>query len=633
MKYGFVKIGTVSCPLAVGDVPFNTQKIIEEIEISASEGTEILVFPELSLVGYTAGDLLVMPTVLDACKEAVKEIAKATEQKQMLVYVGLPYEHNGKIYNCAVAISRGRVLAFIPKTNLPGDKEFSEPRWFSVLNENCYTDFYGEKVPFGTKILIGDKTHPEVKVACEICRDLFVPNPPSGEHALAGATVIVNLSAANEIVGKADYRRTLIASQSKRCCAVYAYANAGIDESTTDLVFSGHHLIYENGVCLAESVPFGNQKAVAEADVGFVFYERMKLAPFKTQPDGYETVYEDFVGDGVWTTRQFSNLPFIPSGRDQREQLELILSMQAFGLKKRMEHIKAKTAVIGLSGGLDSTLALLVIVRAFEKMGKDKSGIVCVNMPGLGTGTQTCNNAELLAKGLGLSLKTVSIKKSVLTHFEDIGQKEENHDTTYENAQARMRTLVLMDVANQTGGLVVGTGDLSELALGWCTYNGDQMSMYGVNASIPKTLVKELVAYEAERLTFVGAVLKDVLSTEISPELLPADGNGKIVQKTEDIVGPYELHDFFMYHVLCKNATPNKVYELAKYTFRDKYEKSEIKKWLVNFYKRFFSSQFKRSCAPDGAKVGGLSFSPRGDWKMPSDASGRLWITEAESLE
>ena len=646
MKYGFVKVAAASPQLKVADVKFNTLKIEEEIARQTKAGTEILVFPELSLCGYTCGDLFLQPLLIESCRAALKEITDFTKGISMLVFVGLPVKNAGKLYNCAAAVCDGKVLGIVPKTHIPNYSEFYELRHFaSAPMENsrvCLWDedsaeTTGAYAAFGTALLFTDKKSPEIKVACEICEDLWVGDPPSTRHAAAGATIVVNLSASDETIGKADYRRLLVKSQSGKNICAYVYADAGVGESTTEMVFSGHNLIAENGSIIAESKPFAGAAASAEIDVAFLAAERQKINTYQSREnDGlYATIGANFCGEGELSLRKVSRTPFVPEESVLLgERVELILSSQAHALAKRLTHTNAKTAVIGISGGLDSSLALLVTARAFDLAGKERKDIVAVTMPGFGTTGKTYRNSLKLIDCVGASGRSIDISKSVLQHFEDIGHARDDLDVTYENAQARMRTLILMDLANKTGGLVIGTGDLSELALGWCTYNGDHMSMYAVNSSVPKTLVKHLVRYEGNKTGGeTQAVLEEILNTEISPELLPPDKEGKIVQKTEDIVGPYELHDFYLYHAIRCGETPKKVYYLANYAFAGKYDNVVLLKWLKNFYRRFFSQQFKRSCIPDGVKIGSVTLSPRADWRMPSDASAALWLAELESLD
>ena len=635
MKYGFVSVAAVSPELKVADVKFNTFKIEEAIALEHQKGTEILVFPELCLCGYTCGDLFTQPLLIDACKAALKELAAFSVGIPMLIFVGLPMAREGKLYNCAAAICGGEILAIVPKRNIPNYSEFYEKLYFaSAPTENGKISLWdGLETDFSVNCLISDVKHAEACVAVEICEDLWVGESPSIWHAAAGATIIVNLSASNELIGKAEFRRTLIkAATGKNVCA-YVYAGAGVSESTTDVVFAGHNLISENGGLLAESELFSGKGAHAEIDVEFLVAERNKRAAFLSSKTGeYLNKKCSFVGSGELKERKVSPLPFVPKESEKLcSRSEFIFQAQAHALARRLAHVNAKTAVIGVSGGLDSSLALLVVARAFDILGKDRKEIVAVTMPGFGTTGKTYQNSLRLIECMGASGRSVDITKSVLTHFEDIGHDKEVHDVTYENAQARTRTLILMDIANQTNGLVIGTGDLSELALGWCTYNGDQMSMYGVNAGIPKTLVRHLIGYEAARLGGqTQEILEGVLGTAISPELLPPDKEGKIAQKTEDIVGPYELHDFFLFHALRRYASPKKILYLAKYAFGEKYSEETLKKWLKNFYKRFFSQQFKRSAMPDGVKIGSISLSPRGDLRMPSDASAALWLAELD---
>ena len=636
MKYGFVKVAAATPKIRVADVHYNGENIIRCIERAEKAGAELLVFPELCVCGYTCGDLFGQNVLLDGALAALKEIASATKGKSMLVFVGVPVRLGGVLYNCAAALCGGKVLAFIPKRHLPNYAEFYEKRNFQpYVGENTRVEWEGEQVPFGHKILFREANAPDFTVAAELCEDLWVPAPPSVEHALAGASIIVNLSASDETAGKAEYRRLLVRAQSAKTVSGYVYADAGEGESTTDMVFAGHDMICENGEILAESEPFGEGLAVSEIDVEKLAFERRRINTYYENSDasGYEVIsFCACKGTGS-LARTVARLPFVPQGEDALgKRAELILSMQAQGLKKRLEHTNAQSAVIGISGGLDSALALLVTVRAFKALGKDLRDIVAVTMPCFGTTDKTLNNSLKLMQELGVTSRTVKIAESVRGHFKDIGHDEKVKNAAYENAQARTRTLVLMDIANDTNGLVVGTGDLSELALGWATYNGDHMSMYGVNASVPKTLVKYLIRHEAARLGGEAEkVLTDILNTEISPELLPPE-NGKIAQKTEELVGPYELHDFYLYYAIRWGFSPEKVFFLAKRAFAGAYGDETLKKWLVNFYKRFFSQQFKRSCLPDGVKIGSVALSPRGDWRMPSDACAALWLQEAQAL-
>ena len=636
MKFGFVKVAAATPRIRVADTEHNAESICACIAKAHEAGAEILVFPELCLCGYTCGDLFGQEVLLEGSLRALRQVAACPQAKDMLVFVGIPLEVGGVLYNCAAALSGGRVLAFIPKRYLPNYAEFYEKRNFQPYRgENIRIPFGGGEVLFGNKVVFRSKTEPDLAVAAELCEDLWVPAPPSVSHALAGANVIVNLSASDETAGKAEYRRMLVRAQSAKTVSAYIYADAGDGESTTDMAFAGHNMICENGEMLAESKLFENGVTVSEVDVRKLAFERRRINTFydTSQLSGYDSIPFASRGKDLPLTRKIARLPFVPQGEEALgERAELILSIQAAGLKKRLEHARAQTAVVGISGGLDSALALLVCVRAFDAPGRSREGIVAVTMPCFGTTDKTYQNSLRLMRELGVTARTVPVSAAVRQHFADIGHDEAVHNAAYENAQARMRTLVLMDIANDTNGLVVGTGDLSELALGWATYNGDHMSMYGVNASVPKTLVKYLIRSEAARLGGgVEEVLTDILNTEISPELLPPEG-GKIAQKTEELVGPYELHDFYLYYAVRWGFPPAKVYYLAKAAFGGSYPPETLKKWLVSFYRRFFAQQFKRSCLPDGVKVGSVALSPRGDWRMPSDACVRLWLEEAENI-
>lgn len=632
MKHGFLRVAAASPELRVADPSFNAKKIIGLLEERSAKGTELLVLPELCISGYTCGDLFLQRTLLDGCVKALFEIVEATRGKKMLVFVGLPIEREGKLFNCAVALCDGEILGFVPKSFLPNYGEFYERRYFSVAEEDGQVLLGGKEYPFSRKFLVREKNHSELRIACEICEDLWSPEPPSVAACRSGATVVVNLSASNETVGKREYRKTLLSAQSGKCLCAYIYADAGVGESTSDAVFSGNHLIYENGACLAESLPFSGELAEAEIDVGFLLNERRRTTTFQLSTE-FVSVEANFMGEGDLKLRKVPSLPFVPQGKELERRCGLILSMQSSALAKRLRHTKSKTAVIGISGGLDSALALLVTCRAFDLLKREREDIIAVTMPGFGTSVKTKNNANSLMQAAGVTVRTVNIANTVNRHFKDIEHDSEVRNSAYENAQARYRTMILMDIANELDGVVIGTGDLSELALGWCTYNGDHMSMYAVNSSVPKTLVKSLVAYEAKRLGGrLEIVLNNVLKTEISPELLPPDERGGISQKTEALIGPYELNDFYLYRFLRRGDSPKKTLYLAEYAFAGKYDRETLKKWLVNFYKRFFSQQFKRSCMPDGVKVGSVSLSPRADWRMPSDASGALWIKEAENL-
>lgn len=638
MNYGFVKTAVVTPKIRVADVVSNGSEI-EKLMIEASEaGARIIVFPELCLTGYTCGDLFSQDLLLGSARKELLRLVKRSEELPGLVFVGLPWEHRGKLYNAAAVFEGGRLLGIVPKSFLPNYAEFYEARNFTPGKAGYeYIDVEGELVPFGTSLLFTCEEMKELVVAAEICEDLWTANPPSISHALHGATVIVNLSASDESAGKSEYRRRLIAGQSARLYCAYAYASSGEGESTTDLVFGGHNLLAENGTILAESEKYKSGITYADIDVERLYGERRRSTTFITSDPVDSNYLEiDFAlkEAPLMLTRWIDPSPFIPHGKEQwKERCEEILEIQAMGLKKRLEHTNCDHAVIGISGGLDSTLALLVTALAFDFLGKPRSCITAVTMPCFGTTDRTYRNACELTRRLGAELREVDIKNAVRTHFADIGQDENKHDVTFENAQARERTQILMDIANQMGGMVIGTGDMSELALGWATYNGDHMSMYGVNGSVPKTLVRHLVRYYAEscRDEKLSEILLDVLDTPVSPELLPPK-DGEIAQKTEDIVGPYELHDFFLYYILRYGFSPAKIYLLAQMAFAGEYNKETIKKWLHTFYRRFFAQQFKRSCLPDGPKVGSVGVSPRGDLRMPSDACAALWLSQVEAL-
>lgn len=636
MRHGFVKAAAATPDIRVADCSYNAQQAVKLMKKAAGAGVKILVLPELCLTGYTCSDLFLQRCLLDGAIDALQTVIKASRGLSLLTIAGLPLTVEDKLYNCAAVVFDGQVLGVIPKTNLPNYNEFYEKRHFAPApEENTVCRLFGKEVPFGTKLLFCCDSLPELKIAVEICEDMWSPIPPSSYHALAGATVIANLSASNEVIGKDTYRKDLVRGQSGRLLCGYLFASAGEGESTTDLVFSGHNLIAENGVILAESKLFQNSMTVTELDVQRLSGERRRISSYPAQQaDGYERISFSLPLEETALTRRIDPRPFIPSEQaDLKNRCESILSIQSLGLKKRLEHSHAKTAVVGISGGLDSTLALCVTVRAMDLLNRPRTDIIAITMPCFGTTQRTKSNAEILAQRLGVTLERVDITKQVLQHFEDIGHSKDNQDVTFENAQARTRTLVLMDWANQTGGLVIGTGDLSELALGWATYNGDHMSMYGVNASIPKTLIRHLVSYEAEQLNDpqLKEVLMDILDTPVSPELLPAK-DGEISQKTEDLVGPYELHDFYLYYAIRWGFSPAKVYRLAKLAFDKTYDDETIFKWLKTFYRRFFAQQFKRSCLPDGPKVGSVTLSPRGDWRMPSDACADLWLKELEAV-
>lgn len=639
MNYGFVKTAVVTPKIKVADVAYNGAEI-EKLMTEASEaGARIIVFPELCLTGYTCGDLFSQELLIASARRELVRLVQVSQNVAGLVFVGLPWEHRGKLYNAAAVFEGGQLLGIVPKSFLPNSNEFYEARNFTPGKKGYeYIDFEGELVPFGTSLLFTCENIKNLVVAAEICEDLWTANPPSVSHALHGANVIVNLSASDETTGKSEYRRQLISNQSARLFCAYLYASAGEGESTTDLVFGGHNLIAENGRILAESERFKSGITYGDVDVERLTGERRRSTTFVTEnpvDDDYLEIDFELEAAPLMLTRFIDPAPFVPSDKKKwEERCEEILAIQAMGLKKRLEHTGCNHAVVGISGGLDSTLALLVTALAFDFLGKPRSCITAVTMPCFGTTDRTYNNACELTRRLGAELLEVDIKNAVRVHFSDIGQDENTHDVTYENAQARERTQVLMDIANKLGGMVIGTGDMSELALGWATYNGDHMSMYGVNASVPKTLVRHLVQYYADscRDEKLSEILLDVLDTPVSPELLPPK-DGEIAQKTEDIVGPYELHDFFLYYILRFGFAPAKVYLLAQTAFAGVYEKAVIKKWLQTFYRRFFSQQFKRSCLPDGPKVGSVSVSPRGDLRMPSDACAALWLAEIEKLD
>ena len=635
MKNGFVKVAAATPDIRVADVEFNTQNIINAMEEAQKNGAKILVFPELCVTGYTCSDLFDHSVLLKASRKALLEIAENTNDKDMLVFVGAPLEVNGKLYNVAAAMNQGEIIGFTTKTFLPNYGEFYEMRQFTPGPQTVREiTFEGKKIPFGPQILFQAEGMEELVVAAEICEDVWSPIPPSIQAALEGATVIVNCSASDETIGKDTYRRALISGQSARLISGYIYANAGEGESTTDLVFGGHNIIAENGTILKESSRYVNEIIYSELDLQRITGERRKNTTF--QPLDEETLVRvSFTVEETKTflTRTFPKKPFVPSDEQTRAQrCEEILTIQAMGLKKRLAHTNARTAVVGISGGLDSTLALLVTARAFDMLGRDKKDIIAVTMPCFGTTDRTYQNACEMSKKVGATLIEVPIADAVNVHFRDIGHDPEDHSVTYENCQARERTQVLMDIANKTWGMVIGTGDLSELALGWATYNGDHMSMYGVNASVPKTLVRHLVKYAADdtKDEALKNVLYDVLDTPVSPELLPPK-DGDIAQKTEDLVGPYELHDFFLYFMLRFGYEPSKIFRIACMTFDGEYDKETIFKWLETFCRRFFSQQFKRSCLPDGPKVGTVALSPRGDWRMPSDACVAVWMKDLEA--
>ena len=694
MNNGFIKVACATPKIKVGDCEYNAKEICKLIDEVYDNGAQFVVFPELCITGYTCSDLFWQQHMLKNAKKKLVAIAKHCEDKEIVAIVGLPLVYNGKLYNVAAVVYDGEILGIVPKSYIPNYSEFYEARHFVSgkgvegyvsfevtkdewsLEENCkegfdykiymtengkvdfkhnqddfdeddweddeeddedWDDDYDDEIPFGTNILFDCVNIENFKFAIEICEDLWVPNPPSTNYAMAGATVIANLSASDEVTGKDNYRKNLVAGQSARTISAYLYADAGEGESSTDLVFAAHNMIAENGTILAEAKRFTNETVYAEIDLEKLAAERQRMNTFTAvSDDDYEICEIDLELEEFELSREIDNTPFVPKDEEKRnKRCEEILTIQTMGLKKRLEHTNCKNAVIGISGGLDSTLALIVTVRAFDALNIDRSNIIAVTMPGFGTTDRTYNNAVELTKALGATLIEVNIKKAVKQHFSDIGHDENVKDLTYENSQARERTQILMDMASKYRGFVVGTGDLSELALGWATYNGDHMSMYGVNNSIPKTLIKYLIKYFADTTSDsnLKEILYDILDTPVSPELLPPDENGNIAQITEDVVGPYELHDFFLYNMMRLSFEPKKIFYIANIAFKNKYDKKTIYKWLRNYYWRFFSQQFKRSCLPDGPKVGSVSLSPRGDWRMPSDAVSKLWLAQMDEIE
>ena len=700
MKDGFIKVAAGTPDVQVADCEFNAAEIIKMVREMEAEGAKVMVFPELCITAYTCGDLFWQENLLEEAKVQLMRIAEETADVDAIIFVGLPLEYKGKLYNVAAGLNHGEILGFVPKTYLPNYNEFYEARYFTsgedvdgtvtirrseyglhhdeemtdedvefgleaelealeeedsfeeleeideepdYIDEDETEEFDEVDVPISSNILFICQEMPKLKIAAEICEDLWVPNPPSVGHAYHGANLIVNLSASDEVVGKDSYRKSLVSAQSARLLCGYIYATAGEGESTQDVVYGGHNLIAENGTILAESRRFVNGALYADLDIHRLDNERRRMTTCRFAPDlapeGQDVFYNEVyfnAGRGVTPlTRKFDSRPFVPGIKEERERrCDEILNIQAMGLKKRLAHIHCQNAVIGLSGGLDSTLALLVTVRAFDMLGMPREKITAVTMPCFGTTDRTYNNACQLSECLGATLKEVNIREAVNLHFRDIGHDPEVHDVTYENGQARERTQILMDIANQSGGIVIGTGDLSELALGWATYNGDHMSMYAVNASVPKTLVRHLVRYYADTCedAKLSEILLDILDTPVSPELLPPK-DGVISQKTEDLVGPYELHDFFLYYMLRWTFPPKKIFRLAQNAFAGEYDDETILKWLKTFYRRFFMQQFKRSCLPDGPKVGSVAVSPRGDLRMPSDACAKLWLKQIEELE
>ena len=638
MKQGFIKTAAGSVGITVADTSSNAGRITERISEADRSGVNLLVLPELCLTGYTCGDLFLSDALLDSVEPSLEKICADTAGAYPVTVLGLPFRYLGKLFNCAAVIHGGRILGLVPKTYIPGYGEFYEARQFSsgkLLGDDVRTvKLCGQDVPFGNGIVFRHEALRDYSFGIEICEDLWVPCPPCERLTASGANIICNPSASDEVIGKEGYRRLLVSSTSARLACGYVYSNAAPSESTQDMVFSNHHIIAENGTLLAENRPFEeNGLIVSEIDVARLTHERHRITTYDVVPGGYEVIFPQEIRE-TELTRHFDRNPFVPPHDAQiNERAGAILRIQSYGLKKRLEHARAKTAVIGISGGLDSTLALLVAVRAMDILGRDRHDIKAVTMPCFGTTKRTKSNAVRLCEELGVSVSEINITAAVRQHFADIGHDESILDVTYENCQARERTQVLMDIANKTGGLVIGTGDLSELALGWATYNGDHMSMYGVNTSVPKTLVRYIVRYEAEKSGgALAGVLYDILDTPVSPELLPAKENGEIAQKTEDLVGPYELHDFFLYHMMRFGSSPAKIFRLAKYAYAGAYTDDTILHWLKTFVRRFFIQQFKRSCMPDGPKVGTVTLSPRGDLRMPSDASFTVWMKELDSL-
>ena len=642
--YGFFRAGAAVPKLKVADCDYNKVQITELINKAEENGVKAVVFPELCLSAYTCADLFLQITLIKECERVLGEIAEETKEKDIFIILGLPVEADSTTFNCAAVLYKGKILGIVPKTYIPNYGEFYEKRWFSSSKDVLSSEISicGQKVPFGANMLFRDVKRPEITFAIEICEDLWSPIPPSSYYAINGATVIFNLSASNELAAKNEYRRGLVSGQSASAICGYVYSSSGVGESTQDLVFSGHAIICENGSLLKENKRFSmeNQLIYADLDIEKLYNDRKKNTSFKDLTgNSKDCVYID-IDTGEWKEEELhhfvNRMPFVPKNDGMLfERCDDIFNIQVAGLAKRIEHTNAKALVIGISGGLDSTLALLVAVKACDRLGLDRRTVLGITMPGFGTTDRTYNNALSLMEALGVTVKEISIKEASILHFNDIGHDIENHDVTYENTQARERTQILMDLANKHNGMVIGTGDLSELALGWATYNGDHMSMYGVNSGVPKTLVRVLVKHVAENGNIdenSKAILEDILDTPVSPELLPPTDDGEIKQITEDIVGPYELHDFFLYYVVRFGFEPKKILFLAEKAFKEDYDRDTILKWLKNFYRRFFSQQFKRSCLPDGPKVGTINLSPRGDWRMPSDAVSRIWLKELEEI-
>ena len=636
-EYGYVKVGASTLELKVSDTIYNVQMIKKQIDEAVNKNIQIISFPELSITGYTCGDLFNQDILIDKSYEGLKDLVDYSKDKMIVIIVGSPIKCENKLYNCAVVINNGKILGIVPKTYIPNYNEFYEMRWFKSSNDLKIKEInlFNEFVPIGVDLIFTSKLDDELKFGVEICEDVWSLYPKSNDYASSGASIIFNLSASNETIGKYDFRKELIKMQSIKTISGYVYSSSGINESSTDLLFSGSSLIYENGKLLSENnrFDFNSNLIYSDVDIKRLVNDRRKNTSFISNTDKeYRNIYFTTSKNNL-ISRKYSKYPFVPSNEDKREErCKEIINIQSSALAKRLKHTNIQKCVIGVSGGLDSTLAFLVIKKAFEKLKIDNKNIIAVTMPGFGTTNRTYENALDLIKINNATLKEIDIKKACLVHYSDIDQDINNHDITYENAQARERTKILMDIANKENALVIGTGDLSELALGWCTYNGDHMSMYSVNSSIPKTLVKYLVKYIADTDKKNKKVLYDILSTPISPELLPADEEGNIKQITEDKIGPYILHDFYLYHFFRYGASPKKIYMLAVNTFENEYSKEEILKWLKVFIKRFFTQQFKRSCMPDGVKVGSISLSPRGDLRMPSDASYNIWIKELEEI-
>lgn len=636
-EYGYVKVGASTLELKVSDTIYNVQMIKKQIDEAVNKNIQIISFPELSITGYTCGDLFNQDILIDKSYEGLKDLVDYSKDKMIVIIVGAPIKCENKLYNCAVVINNGKILGIVPKTYIPNYNEFYEMRWFKSSNDLKIKEInlFNEFVPIGVDLIFTSKLDDELKFGVEICEDVWSLYPKSNDYASSGASIIFNLSASNETIGKYDFRKELIKMQSIKTISGYVYSSSGINESSTDLLFSGSSLIYENGKLLSENnrFDFNSNLIYSDIDIKILVNDRRKNTSFISNTDKeYRNIYFT-ISKNNFISRKYNKYPFVPSNEDKREErCKEIINIQSSALAKRLKHTNIKKCVIGVSGGLDSTLAFLVIKKAFEKLKIDNKNIIAVTMPGFGTTNRTYENALDLIKINNATLKEIDIKKACLVHYSDIDQDINNHDITYENAQARERTKILMDIANKENALVIGTGDLSELALGWCTYNGDHMSMYSVNSSIPKTLVKYLVKYIADTDKKNKKVLYDILSTPISPELLPADEKGNIKQITEDKIGPYILHDFYLYHFFRYGASPKKIYMLAVNTFENEYSKEEILKWLKVFIKRFFTQQFKRSCMPDGVKVGSISLSPRGDLRMPSDASYNIWIKELEEI-